>query len=269
MLMIRYRLIFFLITMIVGQFACHPEKVEKSLIVQPVLLSTQESLKYPPDAIEQGLQGKAVIKIFVNKEGMVSEAKILYSSGSDILDEAAMKMLRSSVYTPGSIDGVPSDFWLHLPIQFKIGGENEISTDLDDWTELTLEYREKIKAGTDVNKSGTYKNLYYHYQSLAFEISSTRSMTANKRILTIVEDPIGKPWIKYQDKWPLGFLLFQDYIKRYPKSEFALKSHDDLIRYLKGEIEILEKKSISKTHYALIYLLISETLKKLYDQDLR
>ena len=251
------------------QLTCHPEKVDDSLIVQPQLLSTKESLKYPPDAFKQGHQGKVVINLFVNKEGNVSKTKILYSSGSDILDGAALKMIQSSIYKPGLIDGVPSDFWIRVPIQFKLGGENELSIDIDAWTTLTLEYRKIIKTGTDNEKSDTYKNLYYHYQALIFELGSSRSKAANKSLLNIVDNPIGTPWLNYQDYWPLGFLLFQDYIKRYPESEFAAKSHIDLIRYLRGEIEILERKSYAKAPYSSIYTLMSETLKKLYDQDLK
>jgi TonB family protein len=268
MTIIRYFLIFFFITIVVCQFSCHPESKDGSVIVQPVLLSTQESLRYPLEAFDQGLQGKVVIRIFVNKEGKVSDTKILYSSGSDILDEAALKMARSSIFKPGLIDGEPSDFWLNLPIQFKLDGDSEISIDLDVWTASTLDYRKKIETGSEVNKSDTYKSLYYHYQSLANKISSSRSRTANKRLLITVEGPIGKPWLNYQDKWPLGFLLYQDYIIRYPKSEFVLKAHNDLIRYLEEEIEILERKSYTKAPYTSIYMLISETLKKLYNEDL-
>ena len=63
--------------------------------------------------------------------------------------------------------------------------------------------------------------------------------------------------------------MFQDYIRRYPESDYALKSREDLIGYLQREIEILEKKSFFETPNATIYSLISEYLKKLYDQDMK
>jgi hypothetical protein len=103
---------------------------------------------------------------------------------------------------------------------------------------------------------------------LALEVGGTRSTKANKGILSVVDNSIGKRWQEYQNIWPLGFLLFQDFIKRYPNNEFASKSHDDLIRYLRGEIEILQQKSISSPPYSTIFTLLSESLKKLYDQDL-
>ena len=113
------------------------------------------------------------------------------------------------------------------------------------------------------------KNLYYHYQHLAYEIGKSRSTEANKSVLIVVEESVSQPWIEFQDLWPLGFLLFQDYIRRYPESDYALNSREDLIGYLQREIEILEQKSFSETPNATIYSLISEYLKNLYDQDMK
>jgi TonB family protein len=250
------------------QLLCHPESKEESFIERPKLLSTQELLIYPAAAFEQGLQGKTVIRIFVNKDGQVSEAKILKSSGSNILDDAALKMVRSSVYEPGSIDGVISGFWLHIPVQFNLSGNIELRSDIDEWIELTLLYQVNIESVSSVYKSDIYKNLYYHYQSLALEIRNTRSIEANPGILTVVHGSLGEQWIEYKDIWPLGFLLFQDFIQRYPQNEFSLKSRVELIRYFQGEIDILEQKSISNPPNSIIYSLILESLKKLYDQDI-
>jgi len=192
----------------------------------------------------------------------------LKSSGSDILDEAALKLVESSVYEPGTIDGVISAFWLHLPVQFKLGEMNELSVDIDNWIELALLYQKQIETDPELDKSKMFKNLYDHYQTLAMDIGNSRSISANMNILAIIEKSVSEPWISYQDKWPLGFLLYEDFIKRYPDNQFATKSRSELIKAYQIELEFLEKKSISKMPYADIYSLISESLKILYDQDL-
>jgi protein TonB len=231
--------------------SCHPERVEESSIVQPKLLTAHTSFNYPPAAHNQGIEGKVVVRLLVNKEGQVIDTKILRSSGYEILDAAALKMVRSSVYEPGTIEGVVSDFWLHLPIEFKLDEKHRFTEDIS------------------LEEPSGLKKLYYHYQHLAYEIGKSRSMVANKSVLIIVEESVSQPWLEFQGLWPLGFLLFQDYIGRYPESDYASKSHDELIGYLQHEISILEQKSFADTRYATIYSLISEYLKKLYDQDLK
>lgn len=256
------------LTLIFSQVGCHPEKTEDPTIVYPQLISGQASLKYPAEDFEQRIQGKTIIRIFVNKEGKIGETKVLESSGSDILDEAALEMVKSSVYEPGTIDGVISDFWLHLPIQFKLDGDHELSEDMDNWTDMALFYQKQIKSGTEINKSKPYEDLFYHYKSLAQELESIRSHKANKYILMVVQKSIGNPWITYQDKWPLGFLLYEDYIKQYPENKFAIISRNELIKSYLVELEFLETKSISTMPYAAIYSLLSGSLKKLHDQGL-
>ncbi|MEE9119038.1 MAG: hypothetical protein V3U02_10660, partial [Calditrichia bacterium] len=141
--------------------------------------------------------------------------------------------------------------------------------DVDKWSEIALAYQLEINAGISFEEKSGLKKLYYHYQHLAYEIGKSRSTVANKSVLKVVEESVSQPWLEFQDLWPLGFLLFQDYIRRYPESDYALKSREDLIGYLQREIEILEKKSFSETPNATIYSLISEYLKKLYDQDMK
>lgn len=251
------------------QLTCHPERVEESTIVQPKLLTTHTSFNYPPEAYNQGIEGKVVVRLLVNKKGQVIDTKILRSSGYEILDDAALKMVRSSVYEPGTIEGVVSDFWLHLPIEFKLDEIHRFTEDVDKWCEIALAYQLEINADISLEEPSGLKKLYYHYQHLAYEIGKSRSMVANKSVLIIVEESVSQPWLEFQGLWPLGFLLFQDYIGRYPESDYASKSHDELIGYLQHEISILEQKSFADTRYATIYSLISEYLKKLYDQDLK
>ncbi len=251
------------------QLTCHPERAEESSIVQPKLLTAHTSFNYPHEAYNQGIEGKVVVRLLVNKEGKVIESKILKTSGSGVLDEAALKMVRSSAYEPGTIDGVVSEFWLHLPIEFKLDEIHRFSEDVDKWSEIALAYQLEINAGISFEEKSGLKKLYYHYQHLAYEIGKSRSTVANKSVLKVVEESVSQPWFEFQDQWPLGFLLFQDYIRRYPESDYALKSREDLIGYLQREIEILEKKSFFETPNATIYSLISEYLKKLYDQDMK
>jgi TonB family protein len=52
--------------------------------------------KYPEKAKEAGEQGIVILKISLNSEGGIAEANIISSSGSEILDEAALLAAKSA-----------------------------------------------------------------------------------------------------------------------------------------------------------------------------
>jgi protein TonB len=248
--------------------ACHPEIKHKPIVVQPELLYTKEALSYPVEAFNLGIEGTTVIRLMVDTEGNITESTILESSGSPILDHSALKMVNSSVYEPGTIDGDPALFELHVPVQFKLDNTYDLLEDLDNWLEQTLKYREEIENATSTTKTDSYEKLFNHYQELAREIGYTRSKSANDIILDIVEESVRKPWVEYRKKWPLGFLLYEDYIKRYTDSEYISNTIDELISYLERDKKILEHYTYSKKPYATIYSLILNELIKVYDKKL-
>jgi TonB family protein len=245
---------------------CHSERKPHPFIVQPKLLSTKEPLAYPVEALNLGIEGKTVIRILVDTDGYITESTILESSGSHLLDESALKMVKSSLYEPGTIDGVPGIFELHIPMYFKLGNTYDLLNDIDEWLEQTLLYQEEIERATAESKSESYENLFFHYQEMAQEISYTRSKDVNNIILDIVAKSVSRDWREYRDKWPLGFLLYQDYIKRYPDSKYISNSLDGLIRHFEREKKILEYYTYSKPPYSTIYSQILNGLIKAYDQ---
>jgi periplasmic protein TonB len=62
---------------------------------------------YPAEARELGIEGIAQIWIRVSPEGTVLEARVHKSSGYKILDDAALKWVRSDKYFPARLDNTP------------------------------------------------------------------------------------------------------------------------------------------------------------------
>lgn len=84
----------------------------KSVRTRPVLLP-QPSPPYPSSAIRQNQQGASTLEVCVDAKGRVSAASIAASSGSDALDEASLKWVRSARFTPGKLDGTPQSVCGH------------------------------------------------------------------------------------------------------------------------------------------------------------
>ncbi len=259
--------IYLFIISILG-ISCHSELKREPIIIQPKLLFTEKPFSYPVEAYNLGIEGRTVIKLLVDDEGNIMESSVFETSGSPILDESALEMLNSSVYEPGTIDGVPGIFELHIPVHFRLANVYDLIEDVDSWFEKAVAYQEEIKDSTTTVNSELYEKLYYHYHDMAREIGHTRSKIVNTVILDIVDNTIRGAWPDHSNEWPLGFLLYKDYIIRYPDSGYRSHAIDGLIRYLERDKKILEHYSYSKPPFAAIYSLILKELIKVYDQKL-
>ena len=78
------------------------------------------NLKYPKEAKENGIEGNVYLEFVVQKDGSVSDVKVLKGIGYGC-DEAASELLANSKnWNPGVKDGQPVAVKLQIPIVFKL-----------------------------------------------------------------------------------------------------------------------------------------------------
>lgn len=75
----------------------------------------QRELYYPVEAIERGLQGDALVLLFLDGSGTVIAARLEGSSGHALLDDAALRAARSLRALP---PGAPREAL--LPVRFRL-----------------------------------------------------------------------------------------------------------------------------------------------------
>ena len=75
----------------------------------------ERGLFYPADAIAQGLEGETLVLLITDEGGQVSAARIEQSSGYHILDEAALRAVRSLRSLPAD---TPRESL--LPVRFRL-----------------------------------------------------------------------------------------------------------------------------------------------------
>ena len=114
------------------QQSAPPKKSSKPQIIQPGPAPTRISnwqdevkrqikkldergLFYPAEAIAQGLEGETLVLLIINENGEVSAARIEQGSGYRILDEAALRAVRSLRSLPAS---APRETL--LPVRFRL-----------------------------------------------------------------------------------------------------------------------------------------------------
>jgi periplasmic protein TonB len=79
----------------------------------------QSKIVYPEIAKRAGVEGRVYVLAFVDKDGDVTKAKILKGIGAGC-DEAALKAVEETKFTPGKQRGKPVNVQVSIPVVFKL-----------------------------------------------------------------------------------------------------------------------------------------------------
>lgn len=75
---------------------------------------------YPEAAAQKGVQGRVIVQFVVEKDGSVSNAKVVKGVDKDLDAEAIRVVKLLPKFTPGKTKGQPVRVWFTLPLTFKI-----------------------------------------------------------------------------------------------------------------------------------------------------
>ena len=76
--------------------------------------------QYPNQARLGGIEGMAVVKVLVEANGHVIWAEIHRSSGSNLLDNAALDAAKRARFSPAMQDGRSVRVWVSIPYNFRL-----------------------------------------------------------------------------------------------------------------------------------------------------
>lgn len=80
----------------------------------------ERNLRYPSQAQDDGVQGKVFVSFVVEKDGSITDVKILRGIGYGC-DEEAMKVIKKSpLWKPGKNKGIPVRVRYNMPINFNL-----------------------------------------------------------------------------------------------------------------------------------------------------
>lgn len=77
-------------------------------------------LRYPKDAVQQRLQGETLVDVQVLSSGVPGQMSVRRSSGSELLDRAALEALAQSQFHPAKRAGRPVESRIQVPIRFSL-----------------------------------------------------------------------------------------------------------------------------------------------------
>lgn len=88
------------------------------------LLSTHAGIihqpppEYPRQSRRRGEQGKVIVLVEINAQGIPTQSKIHTSSGYPRLDQAALETVLKWRFSPGNQTTVSQKMWVNIPINF-------------------------------------------------------------------------------------------------------------------------------------------------------
>ncbi len=92
----------------------------------PVLVGGREvlqsRLRYPPKAVEAGIEGRVSVRMIVDETGRMINPQILKGLRHD-LDAEVMRVIRGARFEPGRVGGLPVKSWYTLFFEFKLDNE--------------------------------------------------------------------------------------------------------------------------------------------------
>ena len=78
-------------------------------------------LKYPKEAVANGVQGRVVVEFIIGKDGVVSNVEIARSSGSQALDDEALRVVKASPkWKPAQVKKVNVASRMSVAVDFKL-----------------------------------------------------------------------------------------------------------------------------------------------------
>jgi len=223
--------------------ACFPVREAAPDYLPPQIEMEDLVSYYPLEAYLKGIEGRVVVLARIEETGDVSDVRLAVSSGEGILDSAAQVIAGVLRFTPAEVHGQPQASWLKVPIVFTLDQVDKSSMNLKAWLRTAQDLQSAASAGEPEERRVAEWELLNHYAQLAQKMVGSRTVTANRIILEVAAIPVQDNWRDYQQVWPLPFVLFQDFLVRYPQSEYAGLAGYCFRDYLQYEASLLGKTS--------------------------
>jgi len=87
--------------------------------------SIQENIVYPQKAREAGIEGRVIVRAFINKQGSVEESKIDNGIPNTGLNQAAKNAIEETKFEPAMQEGKPVGVWVSIPIFFRLNDQSD------------------------------------------------------------------------------------------------------------------------------------------------
>jgi TonB family protein len=193
---------------------------------------------YPLLAMRDGLEGSVEMNLLVDRNGDVKRAVVHRSSGYEILDIAAKEFAKKLQYDPARKEGKPIEVWVSRVMHFQ----------LVEKAFLPSAYVDKIKSfselafrSSDKIKYQALRHILECHEELSEYLGQKPYLNYNRHIGLFIDPKIYQEWKELWEDWPLHYLVFHDFILRYPDSGLKSRAVNSLLYFINKDIAYIEQ----------------------------
>lgn len=225
---------------------------------RPPKVASKQALNYPLSAQLEKIEGEVVVGVFVDAEGRPEQVKVLEPSGHTVLDTAAFHFAQTLTFDPAIVDGQKVSSWTKLILRYKL---TEVPFEKNKWLDDVHNYQRLIDSTPDATQKLHYQQkLFMRYIGLSIYVERHDDLEINDIIRQVITKRSRDRWNKFFDVIVAPFVVFDDFLYRYPQSEIADQVKEDLVRLLieaEGTIRLqaLKMQRISPEHAHLLELI--------------
>lgn len=212
------------------------EEIEYTLPV----IKHQPRLVYPDEAAGMNYYGASKIYLNISENGIVEKVTLLESSGHKILDDAALDYCKQLEFEPAKKGNEPVRCRMVQKVNF-----NLLDTDFSfkNYIARLKNLYGLEKEASSEEETRIQDEILKKHNEFIRKMSNVVSF--NSALEKVILSETRSDWDLSWDNYPLTFLLYHDFIQRYPNYEELHIVKTRLSEALESDLEFIKK---TKTH---------------------
>lgn len=205
----------------------------------PPRIVNEPVLDYPPEAILEHQQGTLVVRFQILEDGSAHGFKINQSTGVPILDQAGMELMERLECLPAVVDGKRQATWVDQKVIFEI-----LPTDFDPfaWRNSTSSLIRALEHPDPARRQRLEEQLYEKCGEHMSSVISRPEFLLNGLALGIATPTVARQWGPYAKTFPMSFLMFADFLERFPDSPLRDRAWDQLRRSIAVDLRLIDRR---------------------------
>jgi TonB family protein len=214
-------------------FGCSNYLEQNETFIAPTLKS-QPRLFYPKIAQQQSLTGNTKVILYILKTGKVENAKVVKSSGFSVLDTAAVSYCMSFIFYPAKRNGEQVNSKMQMDIKFALTDQKY---NPDEYISAINDLYYKLENAEVSEKNNIEKEILTEHNEFLKNMKD--AINFNLYTQKVLSDKLVTEWKNTWDSWPLSFLIYQDFIERFPDYDNIADVKQLLLQALKFDIRYI------------------------------
>ena len=222
-------------------FACSGNfELQDSSGYTPPTVKKRPRLMYPKSAQMNSFTGKSKAILLVSDKGIVEQVDLTESTGSEILDEAAIDYCRKLVFNPALRNNKPVTSRIEWGFQFSI-----LDQDWDPYIYVNTiqQLYSQLFMKPPSERIYIERKILAEHNNYVFNMRDV--INYNSFLEKVISSDLVDGWKNEWDSWPLSFLIYHDFIQRFPEYDSLAGVKQQLKNAVSFDIEYINNSKTS------------------------